>query len=58
MEKQTIERLKLIKDEISNCFMMWDLQIENKQQPVAIQDLDFWSKELHAIIMLFKEKEV
>lgn len=47
---ETIERLKLIEKEMKKCFDEWDDKIRNGQQPVPIQDLNFWQKELDEII--------
>jgi hypothetical protein len=51
MEKnEIVKALKEIQAEIGQAFLDWDLKIEAHQQPVAIQDLDFWDNKLKNII--------
>jgi hypothetical protein len=40
--------------EISNRFENWDNAINARQQPVTIQDLDYWRKRLSDAIELFE----
>ena len=52
-EKQNQEALQSIREveaEIKACFDGWDGAIKNEQQPVPIQDLDYWSNKLLRVI--------
>lgn len=48
------QRLRFIEGEIRACFDCWDGAIKNGQHPVAIQDLDFWSKKIQEVIKLLE----
>ena len=44
------QELRKIEGKIQACFDGWGRAIKNHQQPVSIQDLDYWSCELKSII--------
>lgn len=58
MNKYLINRLELVEEEIRGCFDNWDNHINNHQQPVPIQDLDYWSSELKLVIANIKREVV
>lgn len=43
--------------EMQNKFDDWDLHISNNQQPVPIQDLDYWKEQLKIVALSFKGGE-
>jgi hypothetical protein len=48
--RNDLEILEQIEGEIRASFDGWDGAIKNGKQPVAIQDLDFWSNQLKEVI--------
>ena len=51
MENEKIAGLfEEVRLEIQAKYDEWDLHIEAEQQPVPIQDLDYWSKRLEYLI--------
>jgi hypothetical protein len=56
-----INKLSGIASEMKLCFDRWDRSIQSGFQPVTIQDLDFWIKEIQEVILRgeeAKEKEI
>lgn len=56
-KNKTQELLKKVIDEIQKCYDNWDVRIENNQQPVPIQDLDFWIQRLKSVLNDIREAE-
>jgi len=54
--QQTLVLMEELKDEIKKHYDKWDLKIQAKQQPVAIQELDYWYKRLEYLISRWKEQ--
>lgn len=50
-----LETLSKIASEIGERFEKWDNAIKNKQQPVAVQDLDFWKTMIEGAVKVLKE---
>ena len=50
LSNEQIQTLREIQGEIQACFDGWDGAIDNGRQPVPIQDLDHWSKQLTTLI--------
>ena len=48
---ETIKKqLNDIEREMTQCFDNWDDAIKNGQQPVTIQDLDFWRCSINGVV--------
>jgi len=50
MKLSNLHKLRDIANELIERFDMWDERINAKQQPVPIQDIDFWATTLKQII--------
>ena len=56
--KNQLDRIETIQQEIVKCFNNWDGAIKNRQQAVAIQDLEYWQGSLAQVIREIKRKQV
>ena len=50
MEKTQKEIIQKVQIEIHKAFNHWDINKKNGQEPVAIQDLDFWADQLAQVL--------
>ena len=48
------EQLNKIEREMTRCYDNWDDAVNNKQQPVSIQDLDFWRCSINGVLSVLE----
>ena len=48
------EQLNKIEREMTRCYNNWDDTVNNKQQPVSIQDLDFWRCSINGVLSVLE----
>jgi hypothetical protein len=46
--------LNQIADEIKKSWVNWDLRLRNGQQPVPIQDLDYWQDQIKRAVRILE----
>ena len=49
-----LKTLAKISDEIRGKFYFWNVRTENRQEPVPIQDLDYWNKEINKAVVILR----
>jgi len=52
-----VKRLTNLAGEMANAFNLWDERIKNKQQPIPIQDLDYWKDEICSVVSKLNSEE-
>ena len=55
MSENIIDEIEKVREEIYNCFNKWDARVEAGQQPVPIQDLDYWNMKLSKAVRGLKQ---
>ena len=53
-EKIALRTLAEIADEIQNKFNLWNVHKENGQEPVPIQDLDYWQNQINRAVVVLR----